>query len=150
MDELDRKILTLLAENARITVKEIATRVSLTSPAVSERMKRMEKSGIIAGYTVIFDARLTGKYIHALISISVAPKDRALFQEILQEEGAVEQCFHVTGEHSHMVKVSCQNIEALDKLISRLQKLGQTNTQIILSTTQGPGPVIYKDKENEK
>ncbi len=145
MDELDWKIVTLLAADARMTVKEIAAEVKLTSPAVSERMKRMEKSGIIAGYTVVFDPELTRRYIHALISISVATQDRAEFHKLLQAEKSVEQCFQVTGAHSYMVKVSCKDIEALEKMINRLQKLGQTNTQIILSTIQGPGAIPYRE-----
>ncbi len=144
MDELDWKIVTLLAKDARMTVKEIAAEVKLTSPAVSERIKRMEKSGIIAGYTVVFDPKLTRQYIHALVSISVAPPDRAEFHKLLQAEESVEQCFQVTGAHSYMVKVSCRDIEALEKMINRLQKLGQTNTQIILSTIQGPGAIPYR------
>ena len=53
MDELDRKILRLLSADGRMTVKDIARQVSLTSPAVSERIRRMEKTGVIAGYTVV-------------------------------------------------------------------------------------------------
>ncbi|MFV0413767.1 MAG: Lrp/AsnC family transcriptional regulator [Oscillospiraceae bacterium] len=140
MDQLDKKILALLTANARATVKEIAGKVSLTSPAVSERIRRMEKSGVIEGYTVKINPLLTRNSIHALVSISVAPKDRQVFNELLQQTSAVQRCFQVTGTYSHMVEIRCPDIEALERLLSKLQKLGQTNTQIILNTVQGAQP----------
>ncbi|MDL2323901.1 Lrp/AsnC family transcriptional regulator [Ruminococcaceae bacterium OttesenSCG-928-A16] len=139
MDELDKKILTLLNKNARATVKEIAGEVALTSPAVSERIRRMEKNGIIEGYTVRFNPQLTQGHINALISISVPPKDRPEFIRLLAEQPAVQQCFQVTGGYSYMVKVRCRDVAALEVLLSHLQKMGQTNTQIILSTIEGNG-----------
>lgn len=140
MDQLDKKILALLTANARATVKEIAGKVSLTSPAVSERIRRMEKGGVIEGYTVKINPLLTRNSIHALVSISVAPKDRQVFSELLQQNSAVQRCFQVTGTYSHMVEIRCPDIEALEHLLSKLQKLGQTNTQIILNTVQGAQP----------
>lgn len=142
MDEMDRKILALLHENARMTVKEIANRVALTSPAISERIRRMERSGIIEGYTVRLAPEMTGGQISALVSISVTPADREAFHATLMSQPAVEFCYQVTGTHSHMVKVSCADIPALEQLLSQLQKHGMTNTQIILSTQAGPGPVV--------
>ena len=142
MDDLDKKILTLLSANARATVKDIAAAVSLTSPAVSERIRRMEKNGVIEGYTVRFNTNITKNYIRAFISMAVQPPDRPEFNKLLQKEKAVEQCFQVTGAQSYMVKVRCKDIEALEKLISRLQKLGNTNTQIILSTMEKQEPIF--------
>ena len=79
MDDLDRKILTLLAKNARIPVKEIAEQVSLTSPAVSSRIHKLETDGIISGYTVTLNRPADRMYVDALISLSVAPPSRMPF-----------------------------------------------------------------------
>lgn len=133
MDELDEKILRLLGVDGRMTVKEIAQKVSLTSPAVSERIRRMEKSGVIAGYTVVLGDAERKNYVDALISISVAPADRQYFITMAENQQGVAQCFHVTGSHSFIVKVRCADIHELEDLINRFQKLGQTSTQIILS-----------------
>lgn len=138
MDELDHKILNLLSANARTTVKEIARQVSLTSPAVSERIRRLEKNGVIAGYTVRLDPTYNRSAVRAIISIYVAPGEREEFQQILHSEDTVEECFQVTGQQSHMVKVCCRDISQMEQLINRLQKLGKTNTQIILSTMRNP------------
>ena len=72
-DDLDRKILSLLAHNARMPVKEIAEHVSLTSPAVSSRIHKLEADGIIGGYTVVLKRPANRLYVDALISLSVAP-----------------------------------------------------------------------------
>ena len=118
MDELDRKILRLLSADGRMTVKDIARQVSLTSPAVS---------------TVVLGDAEPKSHIDALISISVAPADRQYFITMVENQPGVAQCFHVTGSHSFIVKVSCAGIHELEHLINRFQKLGQTSTQIILS-----------------
>ena len=138
MDELDRKILALLSANARMTIKEIAGRVSLTSPAVAERIRKMEKGKIIAGYTVRLAPGQTRNAVSALISIYISPAERDRFHQMLAQEEAVEECYQVTGQQSHMVKVCCGDIASLERLVNRLQKMGQTNTQIILSTVEGP------------
>lgn len=134
MDELDRKILGLLTANGRMTVKDIAARIALTSPAVSERIKRLEKSGVIAGYTVLLGEAHTHAHVDALISVSIPPADRDSFLAMVEERPNVRQCFHVTGSYSYIVKVSCADMAELEHTINRFQKIGQTSTQIILST----------------
>ena len=82
MDDLDRKILALLAKNARMPVKEIAEKVALTSPAVSSRIHKLETDGIISGYTVMLNRPSDRVYVDALISLSVAPSQR---DELVEE-----------------------------------------------------------------
>ena len=129
MDDLDRKILSLLAKNARMPVKEIAEQVALTSPAVSSRIHKLETDGIISGYT-------------ALISLSVTPSHRDELVELMQNSKEVLQCYHVTGAYTFLIKVSCGSMPQLEHLILQFQKLGTTSTQIILST-----PVNHGDLE---
>lgn len=140
MDEMDKKILALLHENARMTVKEIAGRVSLTSPAVSERIHRMERNGVIDGYTVRLAPNMRRGQISALVSLTVSPSELEEFYDTLVGQEAVELCYQIIGNHSHMVKVSCPDIDQLDALLSQLQKYGSTSTQIILATRNGVVP----------
>ncbi len=140
MDELDRHILSLLEENARLTVKEMARRVCLTSPAVSERIRRMEQQGIIQGYTVRLNSKFSAAQINALISISVPIEERAAFKAMLNDQEDIMKCYHVTGGHSYMMRVRCQDIAALERLLGQLQTVGHTNTQIILSDMPVMGP----------
>ena len=117
MDDLDHKILQLLAENARMPVKDIAQRVSLTSPAVSSRIHP--------------DAPTR---VEALISVLVDAATRASFLTMIEQEPQVLQCFRVTGSYNFIIKVSCTDIDALEHLLTKMQKMGSTNTQIILNT----------------
>lgn len=133
-DSLDKKILELLQENGRMTVKEIAKTISLTAPAVSERIKKLEKDGLIEGYTAIINPEKVGKTIHALISVSVTPKDREEFIALIEAEEAVALCHHVTGPYSYIVRVDAKAMPELERLITKFQKMGETNTQIILSS----------------
>ena len=91
MDDLDRKILALLAKNARMPVKEIAEQVALTSPAVSSRIHKLETDGIIGGYTVTLNRPADRVYVDALISLSVAPSKHEAFLHLIQNSKEVLQ-----------------------------------------------------------
>ncbi len=134
MDELDDRILALLRTNARMTAKDIARQVSLTGPAVGERIRRMEREGVIEGYTVRVARKKSAATIDALISVSVTPGQQESFLSLAQNSPAVLQCFHVTGSHSFIVRVVCEGVGELEHIINRFQKWGQTSSQIILSS----------------
>ena len=104
MDELDQQILGLLAKNARMPVKEIAREVSLTSPAVSSRIHRLEQEGVIGGYTVRINLPDSRTRVNALISLSIPPSMRESFLQELSTIPEVLQCFHLTGSYSFIVK----------------------------------------------
>ena len=133
MDELDYRILDLLAQNARIPVKEIASRIALTSPAVSSRIHRMEQSGIIQGYTVNVRPPEGQNRVSAFVSLSTKPSVREQLMDLVAHTREVLQCFHVTGDHSYLIRVSCEDMSHLEHLLTEFQQLGQTSTQIILS-----------------
>jgi len=139
MDDTDRKILALLTENARMPVKEIAERVVLTSPAVSGRIHRLETEGVISGYTVKINRPADKVYVDALISLSVSPARHDELLTLLQSSREVLQCYHVTGDYSFLIKVSCASMPSLEHLILQFQKLGTTSTQIILSNPVNRG-----------
>ena len=118
-----------------MSVKEIAASISLTPPAVSQRIRRLEQEGIIEGYTTVINLAGIGRSIRALISLSVPPASREEFLQLAQQQKAVLQCHHVTGEYSYILSVATHDMESLERLINRFQKIGQTSTQIILSST---------------
>lgn len=134
MDELDRSILRLLAQNARMPVKEIAQRVNLTSPAVSSRIHRLEQEGVIGGYTVVLRHPDEPAQVQALISVQVSSAAREDFLVLAKKESQVLQCYRVTGSYNFILKVRCPGIDELEHLLTRMQKMGTTNTQIILAT----------------
>ncbi len=136
MDTLDKQILALLEQNARMSVKEIAAGVALTPPAVSQRIRRLEQEGILQGYTTVIDLAKAGRSIRALISLSVPPAAREDFLHLVAQQPSVLQCHHVTGDYSYILSVATRDMDSLERLINRFQKIGQTSTQIILSSTE--------------
>ena len=142
MDELDRSILRLLAQNARMPVKEIAQRVSLTSPAVSSRIHRLEQEGVIGGYTVVLRHPDEPAQVQALISVQVGSAAREDYLELARKEPQELQCYRVTGSYNFILKVRCPGIDELEHLLTRMQKMGTTNTQIILATHIDRQPTI--------
>ena len=134
MDALDRKIIHLLTENARMPVKEIAQKINLTSPAVSSRIHRLEQEGITGGYTLQLHRPHEPNRVGTLVSVQTSPGRREEFLALIQQESDVLQCYRVTGTYNFIVKVSCANIEDLEHLLNKIQQLGTTNTQIILAT----------------
>ena len=134
MDELDNKIIRLLMRNARMPVKEIAQQVNLTSPAVSSRIHRLEQEGVIGGYTVLLHQPGEAARVQALISIQTTVAAREDVWRMIPGEPQILQCYRVTGSYNFIVKVSCASIDELEHLLTRMQKLGNTNTQIILAT----------------
>ncbi len=134
MDELDRKIILLMQQNARMPVKEIAQKINLTSPAVSSRIHRLEQEGVIGGYTVRLHRPDEANRVQALISVQTNAGAREKFLELAQADPDVTQCYRVTGTYNYTVKVSCAGIDELEHLLTRIQTMGTTNTQIILAT----------------
>ncbi len=134
LDAIDKKILALLQQNARISVKDIAQEVFLSSPAVSARIERMEKAGIIAGYHAQVNHMLFGYHIKAFINLEVSPSQKKEFYPFIEKIPNVVECSCVTGDYSMLIEVIFQTTVQLDHFISELQHFGRTKTQIVFQT----------------
>ena len=139
MDTVDRKILTILQENARTPLKVIAEQVFLSSPAVSARIERLEKAGLITGYQAQLSAAEMGYQIKAFIALEVGPRQKPEFYPYIRSCPNVVECDCVTGDYSMMLKVCFRTTQELDQFINRLDQFGRTRTQIVFST-----PVEYR------
>ena len=134
MDKIDRKILSLLQENARYPLKYLAQKVFLSSPAVSTRIERLEKAGILTGYHATIDPVALGNHITAFINLTLDPKQKDEFYPYVKDCPNVLECNCVTGAHSMLMKVCFPNTMDLDSFIGQLQRFGSTETQIVFST----------------
>ena len=112
MDEIDLKLLRLLQKNARTPIKALAGEVRLSSPAVSARIERLEKQGVIRAYTLDLDPLQLGHHILAYIHLDM------------------------------LIKVSFASTQELDGFIGRLQKFGKTETQIVFSSPVPPRAIV--------
>ena len=138
MDDIDRKILKPLQENARTSLKTIAEKTFLSSPAVSSRIERMEREGIILGYEAQVDPIKLGYHILAFINLNVLPEDKPKFYAYANGVPNILECSCVTGEYSMLMKVAFPSTRELDIFVGQLQTYGKTSTQIVFSTHVGP------------
>lgn len=134
-DPTDLKIIRLLMKDARMPVKEIAEEVYLSSPAVSARIRRLEKSGILKGYHASVSYSDLGYHIKAFINLEVSPKDKENFYPYIRNIPNVIECSCVTGDYSMLIEVIFRYTEELDHLINELQRFGRTKTLIAFSTS---------------
>lgn len=145
LDTIDEKILELMQGNARISIKDIASKVFLSSPAVTSRIERLEKNGIISGYHAQINSSLLGYKIKAFIHLDLDPVRKEEFYPFIREVDNVVECNCITGEYAMLIEVAFFNTEELDHFIDRLQHFGKTKTQIVFSTSvEHRGvPVVY-------
>ncbi len=134
MDKLDIEILKLLSENARMSFKQISEAVGITSPAVKSRIEKMEKDKIIRGYCLDLDKKAIGFMVTAFISISVDSAAKPSFDAFIQNCPNVLECYGITGNYFALLKVLFRSTMDLDNFLTRLQKFGETSTNIVLST----------------
>ena len=137
-DMIDEKILSLLQENARMSIKDIASEVYLSSPTVTARIERLEKEEIIEGYEVKINQLKLGYHITAFINLEVAPVQKPDFYPFIKSCPNVVECNCVTGNYSMLLKVMFPSTMELDTFIGQLQKFGRTSTQIVFSTPVAP------------
>ena len=134
MDNIDRKILTLLQENARTPLKVIAEQVFLSSPAVSARIERLEAAGLITGYQAQLSSAAMGYQIKAYINLEVEPLQKPEFYPYIEACPNVIECDCVTGDYAMLIKVCFHTTQELDQFINQLHRFGRTRTQIVFST----------------
>lgn len=134
MDEIDKKIVMQLQQNARTPLKTMAEHVFLSSPAVSARIERLEKEGIISGYGAKVNHAKLGYHITAFINLEIQPVQKEEFYPFVQACPNVLECNCVTGDFSMLLKVAFQDTMSLDAFILKLQRFGRTSTQIVFST----------------
>ncbi len=134
IDEIDLKILKLLQDDARISVKSIAEKLFLSAPTVKSRMDTLKEKGVIKGYYVEIDNSVYENVIKCFVEIEVSPTKKDELYKILIESPNVVECERVTGEYSLITKVIFKNTIEMDKFINKIQYYGKTRTQIIFST----------------
>lgn len=133
MDTVNSMILKCLQENARMSNSEIGRRVGMSSPAVSERIKKMEDSEIIEGYKTFVSPFKSGYQLKALITLRAFMGMLKPFLEKVKTYDEVVNCYRITGNENIVMEVVLKNQEHLESFIDQLIIYGETKTQIVLS-----------------
>lgn len=141
MDQLDRKILDLLQRNGRASQTELSKQVGLTAPSLNERLKKLERSGVIRRYTALLDDEKVGCDIKAFIEVFIDhPRREADFLSQVNRWDEVLECHHITGEASVLLKVKTTDRAALKTLlldrINAQDGVRGTKTVLVLSTVK--------------
>ena len=152
LDTTGWQLLHALQQNARLSYSELGQRVGLSSPAVAERIRRMEDAGIISGYHAEINLAKVGFPITAIIRMSTSPGERCTrFTGFVENIPEVLTCYRVTGSDSLIMRVIASSVEHLEALIDQLSAHGQLTTSIVLSTPVGRRIVTpVKDMIEEK
>ena len=142
LDSLDHKILHELQANARLSFAELGRRIGLSTPAVAERVRRLEETGVITRYTALVDPAKVGLPVRAFIKITV-PGDRLPhFNALAQRVPEVRECHRVTGAESYILQVAVRDLPHLEKVIDSLTPYVATNTSMVLASPVPWNPVL--------
>ena len=133
IDSLNWKILKCLQRNARQSNAEIGREVGISSPAVSERIKKMEDCGIIEGFNTSISAFEAGYQLKAIITLRAFMGMLKPFLEKLKTYPEVLNCYRITGNENFVMEVVLKDQKHLEQFIDRLIVYGETKTQIVLS-----------------
>jgi Lrp/AsnC family transcriptional regulator, leucine-responsive regulatory protein len=137
MEEIDRRIVTLLARDGRMSFTDLARETGLSVSAVHQRVRRLEKRGVVRGYAAIIDHDAIGLPLTAFVSIKpidpAAPDDAP---ERLAHLTAIEACHSVAGDESYILKVRVASPVALEDLLQQIRAAANvsTRTTVVLST----------------
>ena len=146
MDQIDAKILQCLTKDARMNASQISRQVNLSLSAVLERMKKMELSGVIKGYTAVIDERKAGINVQAMISIRLEhPKYNQEFNRQMCSHENVMECFYITGDFDYIARVSTGSTEELTKVLNDIKEIpgvSLTRTYVVLENVKQHIPFI--------
>ena len=133
LDQTNRRLLAELEADARVSVAELGRRVGLSAPAVSERIGRLERAGVITGYHASIDPRALGYGLDAIVRIRPGSRELERIRQIAAETPEVVECYRITGEDCFFMKLHLRSIDALEPLLDRFTPHGHTTTSIIHS-----------------
>jgi Lrp/AsnC family leucine-responsive transcriptional regulator len=131
LDSVDCRIVGELIADARVSLAELGRRVSMSPPAVADRVRRLEERGVITGYRAEIDPRKLGYPLTAIVRVKPAPGQLRRIPELAAEIPQVGECHRITGEDCFYLKVHLRSIEELSTLLDRFLAFGETTTSII-------------------
>jgi Lrp/AsnC family leucine-responsive transcriptional regulator len=138
LDPVNVRLLQELHVDPRITMSALARRVGMSSPAVTERVQRMQRSGVITGFRMDVDPAALGLPVTAFARVRPAAGQLPKVAELAKELEQVSECYRITGEDCFLVKVHAPTIEDLEGVLDRFLLYGQTITSIVVANPVPP------------
>lgn len=137
-DEVNLQLLAELQADPRQSMAELARRVAMSAPAVTERVQRLERAGVIKGYRMETDPAALGLPVTAFARIRPMPGSLPKIAELAAEIPWVTECYRITGEDCFLVKLHAGAIEEIEEILDRFLTYGNTTTSIVVSTPVEP------------
>jgi Lrp/AsnC family leucine-responsive transcriptional regulator len=135
IDPTNLRLLHELQADARLSLAELGRRVGLSSPAVSERLQRLEQAGVILGYHARLDPRALGLALSAVIRVRPAPRQVSAVGELAKATPEAVDCRRITGEDCYIMTIHVRSVEHLEEVIDRFAAYGQTTTSVVQSAS---------------
>ena len=133
LDVINRQLLDELQADARLSNAELGRRIGLSSPAVAERIRRLEQDGVIRGYRAEIDPRAVGLGLSVLLRVRPAPRQLAVVAELARQSEEVVECHRVTGDDCFVMTAHVRDVGHMEELIDRFAASGQTTTSVMQS-----------------
>ncbi|MDR5750708.1 MULTISPECIES: Lrp/AsnC family transcriptional regulator [unclassified Caballeronia] len=134
LDDLDRELISILADDGRIAMSELARRIGLSAPSTAERVRRLETLGVIQGFGVQIDPRALGYTLQAIVRVKPLPGQLHLVEEAIRRIPEFVECDKVTGDDCFICRLFLHSIEQLDAILSKVTERAETSTAIVKST----------------
>ena len=134
LDSVDVQLLYSLETNARISIADLARSLNMSAPSVSERLRRLEESGVIQGFTVKVDPKMLGYSLAFYIRIRPIPGKLSKIVSLITEIEEIVECERITGDDCFIAKAYLRSTDELERIINQLIPYSQTNTSIIQSS----------------
>jgi len=134
LDDVNLRILTELQDSPRLPMAQLARRIGMSAPSVTERVQRLERAGVIAGYRLDIDPAAVGLPVTAFARIRPMPGSLPKIAELAAELPEVTECYRITGEDCFLIKLHAPAIEQLEATLDQFLAYGSTTTSIVVST----------------
>jgi Lrp/AsnC family transcriptional regulator, leucine-responsive regulatory protein len=141
LDPINVRLLEALHEDPRLSMSELARRVGMSAPAVTERVQRLRRSGVISGFRMDVDPTALGMPVTAIVRIRPGPGQLPKIAEAARDTPEVVECHRITGEDCFILKMHGPSISDLETTLDRFLMFGQTTTSIVVSTPVPPRPL---------
>jgi len=129
LDSIDAKILEVLQENAKVSISELSKRINLSLSAVSERIKKLENSGVIEQYTTILNHKLMNKDLQALMMVSVdGTGDMRELVKLVNESDEILECYFIAGACDYILKIATKDTDSLAALVVKIKSIKGVKT----------------------
>jgi Lrp/AsnC family transcriptional regulator, leucine-responsive regulatory protein len=133
IDKVDLKILEELKKDSRLSMRELGRKINLSPPSVTERVKRLEDSGVIEGYTIQVNRKKLGFTLDCLMEITLKNGDYKRFKEFIEEHPRALFCYRIAGQACYMVMLTVTSLEEIEEFINEVSSFTTTLSHIVFS-----------------